>query len=168
MIFWKIDESSLQRAVKEIESGVRRDALWAESFIKCNGDEQKAKAMYLKMLTSKIMNEDAERAYNDSRKENEEKSLREELERKTAVSDFQKNISEMDRNKVLKIIDLINTKKASFEDLDFLAKKIGAEIKVRSFLLGYTLIWHGLLIKFSSLQDLGLWFVKSLSKRQDK
>jgi len=52
------DESLWEQALNEIESSNRVQGLWAKSFAEANGDENKAKAIYLKARVSQLTGKD--------------------------------------------------------------------------------------------------------------
>ena len=52
-----IEEKLYEQVLREFESGVRRDGLWAKAFQKSRGDEQKANALYLKYRVQSIKDE---------------------------------------------------------------------------------------------------------------
>ncbi len=68
MSFWKkvkrtaivdrlVEEKLYEQVLREVESGVRRDGLWAKAFQKSHGDEQKAKALYFEYRLQSIKDE---------------------------------------------------------------------------------------------------------------
>jgi hypothetical protein len=68
MSFWKkvkqtaivdrlVEEKLYEQVLREFESGVRRDGLWAKAFQNSQGDEQKANALYLVYRVQSIKEE---------------------------------------------------------------------------------------------------------------
>ena len=68
MSFWKkvkqtaivdrlVEEKLYAQVLREIESGLRRDGLWAKAFQKSHGNEQKAKALYYEYRIQSIKDE---------------------------------------------------------------------------------------------------------------
>lgn len=51
------EERLYEQALREIESGVRRDGLWAKAFQKSHGDNQRAKALYVEYRVRSIKDE---------------------------------------------------------------------------------------------------------------
>ena len=45
------------QALRELESGLRRDDLWAQAFVKSGGDENKTKAIYLNLVATRLAHE---------------------------------------------------------------------------------------------------------------
>ena len=65
MSFWKqakdkavldrlLDEQIHALAAQEIQSGVRRDGLWAMATLQAEADESRAKIIYLKLLVTRL------------------------------------------------------------------------------------------------------------------
>ena len=48
------DEELYAQAAAELEDGNRDEGLWAKCFVKCDGDENKAKARYIKTRTERL------------------------------------------------------------------------------------------------------------------
>jgi hypothetical protein len=68
MSFWKkvkqtaivdrlVEEQLYEQVLREFESGVRRDGLWAKAFQNSQGDEQKANALYIGYRVQSIKDE---------------------------------------------------------------------------------------------------------------
>lgn len=68
MIFWKTikdaavvsrryDERLHELALREMQSGERRDGLWAKALIEGQGDEGRAQAIYLRLLVTALQDE---------------------------------------------------------------------------------------------------------------
>jgi hypothetical protein len=68
MSFWKnakqtaimgrlIDEKKYEQVFREVESGFRRDGLWAKALHKSRGNEQRAKALYIKYRVQSLNDE---------------------------------------------------------------------------------------------------------------
>ena len=54
----RIDDQSIYAdALREIESGIRRDGLWAKALAASNGDERKAKASYIEFVVAAMHDE---------------------------------------------------------------------------------------------------------------
>lgn len=51
------DEAEYEEAVRELSSGVLRQGLWGKALVEANGDQEKAKALYLKMRVVLIKEE---------------------------------------------------------------------------------------------------------------
>lgn len=52
-----LEEQAYDAAAKEVEGGVRRDGLWAKAFANSEGDESRAKALYLKYRAQSLLDE---------------------------------------------------------------------------------------------------------------
>lgn len=68
MSFWKnakktaivnrlVEEKIYEQVLREIESGLRRDGLWAKALQESRGNEQEAKALYIKFRVQSIKDE---------------------------------------------------------------------------------------------------------------
>lgn len=68
MLFWKkakqkvianrlVEEKIYEKVLGEIESGQRRDGLWAKAISKSRGNEQEAKAAYIEYRVQSIKDE---------------------------------------------------------------------------------------------------------------
>lgn len=68
MSFWKkakqiaivnrlVEEKIYEQVFREIESGLRRDGLWAKALQESRGNEQEAKALYIKFRVQSIKDE---------------------------------------------------------------------------------------------------------------
>ena len=68
MSFWKkvkqtaivsrlVEEKLYEQVLREIESGTRRDGLWAKAFQKSRGNEEEAKALYIEYRVQSIKDE---------------------------------------------------------------------------------------------------------------
>ena len=44
-----VEEELYAEALRELEQGIRRDGLWAKAFAKSEGNEEKAKALYIEL-----------------------------------------------------------------------------------------------------------------------
>ena len=51
------EEMLYAEAMREIESGIRRDGLWGKAIAESDGDEKKAKAFYLKLRVQALKDE---------------------------------------------------------------------------------------------------------------
>lgn len=51
------DEESYSQVLNEIESGIRRDGLWAKALANSAGDSEKAKSLYIKYRAQAIKDE---------------------------------------------------------------------------------------------------------------
>lgn len=51
------EELLYEKALNEVESGQRRDGLWAKAFASSSGDEQKARALYLTYRVQSMLDE---------------------------------------------------------------------------------------------------------------
>ena len=56
------EEMLYAEAIREIEQGVRRDGLWGKALADSEGDEKKAKALYLKLRVKTLKDEYKSRA----------------------------------------------------------------------------------------------------------
>lgn len=54
-----LEEKLYALVLQEIESGIRRDGLWAKALSDCNFDEQMTKALYIKLRVQSIKDEQA-------------------------------------------------------------------------------------------------------------
>lgn len=77
-----VEEEIYARVLEEVESGYRRDGLWAKALRKGLGDEQKAKAYYIEYRVQSIKDEMeitealTEKAQEQEQKANEQERLR--------------------------------------------------------------------------------------------
>ena len=53
----RAQEMHYGQALRELESGLRRDDLWAQAFVKSGGDENKTKAIYLNLVATRLAHE---------------------------------------------------------------------------------------------------------------
>ena len=75
-----IEESLYLQVAEELAAGHRRDGLWAKAIVNTDGDEQKAKALYIKYRVQSILDEAAVEAEKEA--ELEEIRLQEEQRQK--------------------------------------------------------------------------------------
>ena len=54
-----LEETLYLQVVEELAAGHRRDGLWAKAIVNTDGDEQKAKALYIKYRVQSILDEAA-------------------------------------------------------------------------------------------------------------
>lgn len=52
-----IEEALYQEALNEVEQGIRRDGIWAKAIVDSNGEESKARALYLKYRVRSLIDE---------------------------------------------------------------------------------------------------------------
>lgn len=68
MSFWKkikqnamlgrlVEEKLYEQVLREIESGIRRDGLWAKAIQNSNGNDQEAKALYIRYRVQSLKDE---------------------------------------------------------------------------------------------------------------
>lgn len=53
------EETLYAQVVKELEAGIRRDGIWAKALIDSNGDQDKAKTLYVRYRVQSLKDEDA-------------------------------------------------------------------------------------------------------------
>lgn len=75
-----LEESLYLQVAEELAAGHRRDGLWAKAIVNTDGDEQKAKALYIKYRVQSILDEAAVEAEREA--EREEIRLQEEQRQK--------------------------------------------------------------------------------------
>jgi hypothetical protein len=106
-LFRKGEEALHRRAVQEIQSGHRREGLWAKALIRANGDPYRSESEYLKLLVRAIR-DDAIVA-DKMRQENEviEHNLRIQEQQQRELQNLQETLeyhSTVRRNLTLKLI----------------------------------------------------------------
>ncbi len=77
----KVDDTTFYEiAWSEIEGNKLNKALWSKAFAECEGDENKSKAMYIKLRTNQLTDEENSKVETEALKRNEELKNRTEEE----------------------------------------------------------------------------------------
>jgi len=80
------EERLYAQVVKEIEAGQRRDGLWAKALTLSNGDENRAKAEYIKLRVQSLLDDQLLHALREADKQQKERATKkEERERAEAA-----------------------------------------------------------------------------------
>lgn len=170
------DERLHALAVQEIESGIRRDGLWAKAILQVGSDEIKVKLAYLRLLVKHLKDEHYAAERDQEVRKNQKQAS---ASASTATEDGN------DRSKLHAQVDVLHHARArwnqsdhakllalckklrsdSFYYLDYqtLAQSVGASFKSEGFLTGnYTVVFEDKMATFDAFAALKPWFISHI------
>ena len=84
----KVEEQLYSQALNELESGVRRDGLWAKALAASEGDDARAKAQYISLVVQALKDEThiEKRSLREAATRAKEKQIPEEQDKNTGLT----------------------------------------------------------------------------------
>lgn len=185
MAFWRavqekrivnriMDEQAHELAAQEINSGMRRDGLWAKAIVEAGPDERLAKVAYLRLLVQRIKDE----AYLRERAEEQEREVsyaaaaraahaeqsRQAQAAQRAAADKKEAIFlQAQREKVLQACAELKQGDLEFQDYVLLARADGASIWFQGFIVDtYYYEKCGKTVKIKRYKQLRPWFLSNI------
>lgn len=145
-----LEESLYLQVVEELAAGHRRDGLWAKAIVNTDGDEQKAKALYIKYRVQSILDEAAVEAEKEAELEEvkQQEEMRQKAEEDHAARQKMAREKEVARQK-----QIISKYKSRVDTIASILDSNGAELKACE---GYWEVYEpqGGCLQFTSIDDL--------------
>lgn len=176
-----MDEQAHELAAQEINSGMRRDGLWAKAIVEAGPDERLAKVAYLRLLVQRIKDEAhlRERAEEQEREASytaaaraaqAEQSRQAQAAQRQAQAAAQaaadKKVAEFlqaRRERILRSCAALKQADLDFQDYELLVRADRASIRFQGFIVGaYYYEKCGKTVKINRYKELRPWFLSNV------